>query len=98
MKIILSNGRVSVVRPAIKAPAPPPPTAHRPSACWPVWAEGVALLRSAEDVGVGDTIHRYAKKIGAPALISILGIRCKCVPRRERCNRLYPYSQLAPPV
>lgn len=65
-----------------------------PFAEWPLTARIVRSLRSADDQGVGDTIHR---QLGAPGrwfetAANSLGINCGCADRRDWLNQRYPYS------
>ena len=63
---------------------------------WPAWARGVELLRFPEDVGVGDTVERWAAKVGGAqfkAMAKAVGLPCRCAQRREEWNKRFPYSK-----
>lgn len=68
--------------------------ARKPSGEWPDWAKGVALLATPEDIGVGDTVERWARKFGGiqfKAMSKAIGMPCRCDERRAEWNRRYPY-------
>ena len=61
---------------------------------WPLAARVCRRLRSAEDIGVGDTIHR---QLGTPgrwfeSVMAALAINCGCTDRRLLLNSRFPYS------
>lgn len=79
-------GRLDLV-PVVVAPVP--------KADWPMWAKSVALLKTQEDTGVGDTIERQLAKVGGEqfkAFAEKIGIPCGCSDRRDNFNLLYPYG------
>lgn len=64
---------------------------------WPLAAKGMALLRTPEDRGVGDTVARLARIAGGESLAAayrrITGRDCHCAQRAERLNQMFPYGQ-----
>lgn len=61
---------------------------------WPWWAKGVRMLRSPDDIGVGDTIAREIGPIGGDAFKAWskrIGFHCGCEQRQEVLNKRYPY-------
>ena len=61
---------------------------------WPLWAKLIALRNIESDIGVGDTVQRYAAKIGGEKFKKIaerLGIPCGCEKRQAQWNMLYKY-------
>lgn len=74
----------------IEAIPPTPPTEDE----WPLTARIIRRLRSRDDIGIGDTIHR---QLGAPgrwfeSVAESLGINCGCADRRDWLNRRFPYK------
>lgn len=64
---------------------------------WPRWAKLMAQRRIDSDVGVGDTVKRYADRVEGERFERVaeaIGIPCGCTARRHRWNRLYPYKHL----
>lgn len=59
---------------------------------WPTWAKAVARWRVDGDVGVGDTFHRLAIRVGAENIIRWFGIDCGCEGRRDKWNKMYRYD------
>ena len=62
---------------------------------WPIWAKLIALRKIDSDVGVGDTVQRYAAKIGGERfkkLAKRLGIPCGCSERQAQWNTRYKYD------
>ena len=79
-----------------KLTPPPNPLAEVPHEKWPAWALGVELLKKPEDAGVGDTVRRYADKLGGiqfKAMMAALGAPCKCAERQALWNKQYPYPK-----
>jgi len=78
------------------APMPSPPAPPKPIAEWPMTARIIAKLRSPEDGGIGDTIHRHLSRFGADAMTRlytrIVGTTCGCSDRQERLNQLFRYA------
>jgi hypothetical protein len=70
-----------------------PPAAPRP---WPLTARTIARLRSPEDKGLGDTVHRHLSRFGADAMkrlfVKLTGKDCGCDARQAKLNALYPYG------
>jgi len=68
----------------------------RPISEWPMTARIIAKLRSPEDGGIGDTIHRHLSRFGADAMTRlytrIVGTACGCSDRQERLNQLFRYA------
>ncbi len=63
---------------------------------WPPWALAVAKLKTDADIGVGDTVSRYAALVGGEALklaASAMGMPCGCTARQQQWNALYPYPK-----
>lgn len=61
---------------------------------WPSWTKAVALLKSDEDKGIGDTIHRQSGLLGKGfkwAMVK-LGVPCGCDARQDQWNIEYPYA------
>lgn len=70
-----------------------------PQERWPVWAKAVALLARDPDRGVGDTVERWATRIGGAqfkAMSLAVGLPCRCAERQAEWNAHYPYL-VAPP-
>lgn len=64
---------------------------------WPRWAKWVRRGRFAGDVGVGDTIKRYADLLGGEEFkrwAAFFGIPCGCADRQELYNSSYPYQTI----
>lgn len=62
---------------------------------WPMWATMVAVARTTEDRGVGDTVKRIASIVGAERFEQIaanLGMPCHCTKRQSKWNKMYPYA------
>lgn len=75
-----------------KTVEPAPPLEHTD---WPKWAKLFANRRIESDIGVGDTVQRYAAKVGGEQFKRFskwLGIPCGCTERQGEWNRLYPYD------
>jgi len=72
------------------------PSTPRPISEWPMTARIIAKLRSPEDGGIGDTIHRHLSRFGADAMTRlytrIVGTTCGCSDRQERLNQLFRYA------
>jgi hypothetical protein len=63
---------------------------------WPPWASAVALLRADPDVGVGDTIERWATRFGGKQfqmMAAAVGLPCRCAERQAEYNAKYPYCE-----
>lgn len=61
----------------------------------PSWAQAIARWAQPGEMGVGDTFHRLAAKVGAnhvSRLIEWFGIECGCEGRRDLWNALYRYD------
>lgn len=73
---------------------PPKPIEPLPRQDWPKWATWIAGFYAQDDIGVGDTVHRKLGKAGewTKAILKAAGVPCGCSERRERWNKMYPYS------
>ena len=89
--IVESSGDDYVVD--VEHPAYPRKIVAVPMGQWPLWAKAIQKIRSDEDKGVGDTVHRRLGKMGAAFKIFMKSIRapCGCDRRREEWNQKYPY-------
>lgn len=65
---------------------------------WPEWAKALALLKTDEDKGVGDTAHRLlhlkmAKPLTNLALTTLMTFKkkCGCSERRAEWNLKFKY-------
>ena len=97
----MNSDALGYVRAIVRPPSVPPFNRDAPallaisdSAEWPLTARIIRRLRSADDIGIGDTIHR---QLGFPgrwfeSAAESLGIHCGCTDRRAWLNRRYPYS------
>lgn len=66
---------------------PPEPT--------PMWVKLISKLKIAEDKGVGDTVQRYAAKLGGELFkewSKKMGMPCGCTQRQNEWNKQYPYE------
>lgn len=76
--------------------APETSTPPKPITEWPWLARAVAKLKTADDKGLGDTIHRNLARFGADAMSrlykKITGHDCGCGDRQAKLNRMFPYS------
>jgi hypothetical protein len=76
------------------------PSTAQPFADWPAQARGIASLRTDQDAGVGDTVHRLSTTIGAKQTTdlvkTLLGWDCGCAKRRAALNAAYPYVLRVP--
>ena len=68
---------------------------------WPFWAKAIAIVRSTDDAGVGDTAHRiigdFASEQFSAWHQTILGEPCKCPERQAEWNERFPYRKEAIP-
>ena len=89
-------GWVPPVTPPRREPRPPEPLKSIPHEQWPKWAKALALLKSDEDAGVGDTVHRQLGLLGKAftATAKALRVPCDCAERRDEWNILYSYAAL----
>lgn len=65
-----------------------------PRSDWPMLVRVVARFATDDDKGVGDTVKRAAKMIGAEMVTKVLkaaGVECGCNKRRAWMNARYPY-------
>lgn len=65
-----------------------------PQSEWPCWAKAIAVFKSAEDAGVGDTVHRRLGALGEAfrATMKKIGVPCGCDARQAEWNAKYPYG------
>ena len=81
-----------------KTPAPMP-IASIPQSDWPIWVKTVALAKTADDRGVGDTIARTIGPVGGDLFKAwfkkLTGKDCGCSERQELLNSKYTYEESA---
>lgn len=71
------------------------PEAHQEELGEPSWVRFVALFKTPEDVGVGDTVARYAAMLGGElfkAWSKRIGLPCGCTRRQAEWNARWPYG------
>lgn len=70
----------------------------KPYEQWPRKVKLLALRRTSEDVGAGDTLHRIFAAFGVAAMVRaynwLLGKSCNCQHRQDILNQTYPYEGL----
>ncbi len=63
---------------------------------WPSWAKAMALVKNAEDTGVGDTVARLIGPATSDAFkrwhFVVFGRACGCAERQKLWNTTYPYD------
>src|SRR5207302_548591 len=69
--------------------------AEVPRKDWPAWAKVIALAKTKDEKGVGDTIARIVGPIGGQAYKrwrEIKGAPCGCDERQADLNAAFPYK------
>ena len=82
----------------VPEPISPPRLIHSVDGSkWPLWAKIIGKLRSPEDAGVGDTIHRMLGMQGESfkAQLKADGAPCACDRRQVEWNAKYHYTPTA---
>ncbi len=67
-----------------------------PGGGWPRFARVAWLLSNDRDGGVGDTVQRWAAKLGGEGFkkwADTVGLPCGCTERQQEWNTLYPYPR-----
>lgn len=84
--------------PLSSVPSPATPSiVPLPRDQWPLVVKAMAIFRKETDKGVGDTLQRWAAKLGGEVFKEkyqeYMGEDCGCGNRQERMNLRYPYEQ-----
>jgi hypothetical protein len=61
----------------------------------PPWVHLISYFKSPDDLGIGDTVARYAAMLGGEAFKAWskkLGMPCGCTQRQREWNARYPYT------
>ena len=69
---------------------------HLPQSEWPWWAKGIGLFGQADDMGIGDTVHRLIGDFASEQFSAwhqrIFGTPCRCPERRAEWNAEFSYK------